>query len=103
MLSAARTGKSILPFTWLHRPLSRYLAIRCRGHTYLGQTATLKLNPQQVLHLRAKAAHFSGHLPSACLTRPPRLSDSRIGGALRWPSPGVEDRFFRVKDVWRFP
>jgi hypothetical protein len=46
MLSAARTGKSILPFAWLHRPQSRYLAIRCRGHTYLGQTAKLKLNPQ---------------------------------------------------------
>src|SRR5258708_29123204 len=40
---------------------------------------------------------------AACLTRPPRLSDSKFGVALRWLSPGAEYRLLRVKDVWHFP
>jgi hypothetical protein len=39
--------KGVLPFVWLHKPMLRYFIIRSCGHTYLSQTANLKLNPHK--------------------------------------------------------
>jgi hypothetical protein len=48
--------KSILPFAWLHRLLLRYLAIRSRGHTYLGENGQTQVE-SAIAELTTKSGH----------------------------------------------